>query len=259
MGREDKLEEALNQCLTRRAELLEITSSDTEGMLRLIHERIKEESGMKKWSTRNIIIAAAAICMLSTVTGIAAGKAAYTSAASSHKDRFAYGKLKDMEQKVGFATKAPETFSNGYTFEYGVPVFNKEMDEEENVIRTAESLGLTYKKDGMPDITIDIQSSGFYDGETPADETFSHGEITLGYSCDNYRFVPEDYQISQEEQALADAGDLYVSYGSSQVEDSRIQFVSWTDGEVHYTMMARDNAMTAEELVQMAGEIIDNK
>ncbi|MDY3232840.1 MAG: hypothetical protein SOX46_14920 [Clostridiaceae bacterium] len=259
MGREDKLEEALNQCLNRRAELLEVPSSDTEGILRLVHERIKEKSGMKKWSTRNIIIAAAAICMLSTVTGIAAGKAAYMSAASSHKDRFAYGQLKDMEQKAGFATKAPETFSNGYTFEYGVPVSNKEMDEEQNVIRTAESLGLTYQKDGMPDITIDIQSWGFYDGETTADETFSHGEITLGYRCDNYRFVPADYQISQEEQALVDAGDLYVSYGSAQVEDSRIQFVLWTEGEVHYIMMSKDNAMTAEELVQMAGEIIDNK
>ena len=56
-----------------------------------------------------------------------------------------------------------------------------------------------------------------------------------------------------------DAGDLYVSYGSAQVEDSRIQFVLWTEGEVHYIMMSKDNAMTAEELVQMAGEIIDNK
>ena len=42
MGREDKLEEALNQCLNRRAELLEVPSSDTEGILRLVHERIKE-------------------------------------------------------------------------------------------------------------------------------------------------------------------------------------------------------------------------
>ncbi len=259
MNRKDSLGMAVNRCLNRRAESLEVTSSDTERMRRLVHTKIEEEPRMKRWSAKRVIVTVAVICALSTVTAIAAGKVAYTSSSSSHNDKFSYGQIGEMAQKAGVAAKTPETFSNGYTFDYGVPVHNEAMDEERNVIRTAESLNLFYKKDGMPFISVDVNGTALYDGEEPADETFSHGEITLKYSCDQYRFVPPDYQISQEEQEKMDAGELYVSYGSDKVQDSRIQSVSWTDGSDRYIMMTMDSAMTAEELVQMAGEIIDNR
>lgn len=259
MNRNDTLEKALKRCLSRRAESIEVTSEDTERLRCLVHRKIEEESGMRKWNARKIVIMAAAVCMLGTVTAIAAGKVVFTASSSSHKDRFAYSQLGDMEQKNGFATKAPETFANGYTFEYGLPVHNEGRDEEQNVVKTAESLSLYYSKEGMPYINVDIQGTALYDQEGEADQTFSHGGITVGYGCDQYRFVPPDYQISQEEQALVDAGELFISYGSDKVENSQIQFVVWQDAGVRYCMLTSDNSITAEELAQMAGEIIDNK
>lgn len=258
MNREDKLGEALNRCLTRRAESLEVTSSDTERMRRLVHRTIEEESRMKKWSAKRVMITAAAICVLSTVTVIAAGKVAYTSGSSSLNDKFAYSQLKEKAQTAGLEINMPETFSNGYTYDYGIPVHNEAMDEEHNVVKTAESLSLTYKKEGEPSIIIDIQGTSFYEEEEAADETFSYGGTVLGYSCDQYRFVPPDYEISQEEQALIDAGDLYLSYGSSEVEDNQVQSLVWKEGDRHWTMLTFDNAITAEGMVQMAGEILDN-
>lgn len=258
MNRKDKLGEALNQCLATRAQLLEVTSSDTERMRRLVHRKIEENSNMRKWSAKKIIVATAAVCVLSTVTAIAAGKVAYTSGLSSMNDQFAYSQLGEKAQKAGIAVNMPETFSNGYTFDYGVPVHNEAMDEENNVVGKAQSLSLTYKKADMPYIVFSICGTNFYGEQEPRHKTFSHGEITLGYTCDQYRFVPPDYEISQEEQEQMDAGELYISYGTDQVENSQVQSVSWKDGDVWYSMLTFDNAITPEEMVQMAGEIIDN-
>lgn len=259
MNEDDRLEKALKDCLTRKAESITVTSEDTERLRPMVHRRIEEESGMRKWNARKIVITVAAVCMLGTVTAIAAGKVVFTTGSSSHNDRFTYSQLGTMEQKAGFVTKAPEAFANGYTFEYGLPVHNEGRDEEQNVIKTAESLSFQYGRQGMPQIAVEVKGTDLYDQEEEPDKTFSHGEITLGYSCDQYRFVPPDYQISQEEQALVDAGELFVSYGSDQVENNQIQFVVWQDAGVRYCMLTSDNSMTAEELVQMAGEIIDNK
>ena len=70
---------------------------------------------------------------------------------------------------------------------------------------------------------------------------------------------PPDYQVSEEEQALADAGKLNIGYGSPEVERTKSQTVYWEDGGVFYTMISFDNTMTAEEFAGMAGEIIDLK
>ena len=79
------------------------------------------------------------------------------------------------------------------------------------------------------------------------------------YRADQYLFVPPDYQVSEEEQARADAGELFVSYGTDQVENQVIKGVTWTDGGISYSMITFDSSLTPEEMVQMAGEVIDNQ
>ncbi|MFR5684583.1 MAG: hypothetical protein ACLUD1_11200, partial [Clostridia bacterium] len=65
--------------------------------------------------------------------------------------------------------------------------------------------------------------------------------------------------VSEEEQARADAGELFVSYGTDQVENQVIKGVTWTDGGISYSMITFDSSLTPEEMVQMAGEVIDNQ
>ena len=213
-----ELEEQIGRALCSRAESIQVTSADTERMRRSVHRKIEEESGMKKWNMKRVFVVAAAICVLGTITAVAAGKVAYTSGGGSHLDDFTYDKLGEMETKLGYTTNAPEVFSNGYRFDMGMPTHQDAMDQ-----------------------------------------VFEHNGITLNYTRDQYRFVPPDYQASDEEKAQEAAGELYISYGSDTVTDQVAQSMLWKDGEKVYIITAMDNPMTAQDMARMAGELIDNK
>ena len=74
---------------------------------------------MRKWSPRKIMVMAAAVCVIGSMTAVAAGKVTQISSHSSHANDFTYDKLGEMEAKLGFTTKAPETFSSGFCFSTG--------------------------------------------------------------------------------------------------------------------------------------------
>ena len=101
---------------------------------------------MKKWNMKRVFVVAAAICVLGTITAVAAGKVAYTSGGGSHLDDFTYDKLGEMETKLGYTTNAPEVFSNGYRFDMGMPTHQDAMDQDGNVIKSAESFLCITKK-----------------------------------------------------------------------------------------------------------------
>lgn len=257
--REDGLDAEISRALLRQAQSLQVTSADEERIRCSVHRKIEEESGMRKWNTRKIIVAAAAICVLGSITAIAAGKVTQSVGYSSRADDFTYDKLGEIETKLGFATKAPESFSNGYHFTTGTPGTWQDMDDEGNVVEQGEDISLYYAKDGMPEIFVMVQKKAAYEEEPPYAQTFDHDGIKIGFREDHYRFVPPNYQISAEEQAMMDAGELSMSYGSDQVEDKISQMVSWKDNGIRYDMLIWDSTLTAEDLAQMAGEIIDNK
>ena len=252
-------EEQISHALMKQAGSLQVTFADEERMRCSVHRKIEEESRMRKWSPRKIMVVAAAVCVIGSMTAVAAGKVTQSSSHSSHADDFTYDKLGEMETKLGFVTKAPETFANGFQFSTGVPADVSQMDDEGNVVQQGQDLNLTYKKSGMPDLFISAGNMDSYGEDSGQGQSFDHNGITIRYSADQYRFVPPNYQVSEEEQARMDAGELYISYGSDQVEDQVVKSVDWTDGGTHYNMLTFDGSLTAEEMVQMAGEVIDNK
>lgn len=252
------LEEQISRTLRQQAESVQVTSADAERMKGSVHRKIEEEKRMRRWSAKKVMITAVAVCVFGSITAVAAGRITSSVAHSSHDNDFTYDKLGEMETKLGIVTKAPEAFSNGYRFSTGVPVERSGMDESGNVVESGNDLSLNYKKDGMPDIYISVQKSSMFENEQWA-QSFDHNGITVGYRADQYRFVPPNYQITEEEQARVDAGELYVSYGSDEIEDEIIKNVYWEDEGIQYYITAMDSSLGAEDLIQMAGEIIDNK
>lgn len=252
-------EEQISHALMKQAGSLQVTFADEERMRCSVHRKIEEETGMRKWSPRKIMVMAAAVCVIGSMTAVAAGKVTQISSHSSHANDFTYDKLGEMEAKLGFTTKAPETFSSGFCFSTGVPVERSDMDEASNVVQKGEEVNLTYKKSGMPDIHLSVSNMENYGESGNTGQAFDHNGITVMYRADQYLFVPPDYQVSEEEQARADAGELFVSYGTDQVENQVIKGVTWTDGGISYSMITFDSSLTPEEMVQMAGEVIDNQ
>ena len=251
------LEVQIRRTLLRRAESLEVTSADEERMKRSVHQRIEEESGMRKWSARKIAVVAAAACVLGSMTAVAAGKITHVSSHSYHTNDFTYEKLGETEERLGFATKAPEAFNNGYRFSVGVPVEQSGMDEEGNPVEMGEAVSLTYKKKGQPDLFGSVEKSGPYGISGQADQVFDHNGIAIEFSEYEYRMVPPDYQVSEAEQAMVDAGELVIAYGSRKVENKVYQSLSWEEGGVHYNMDVFDSDLTADQMAGMAVEIIE--
>ncbi len=72
----------------------------------------------------------------------------------------------------------------------GMPTHQDAMDQDGNVIKSAESFSLHYKKDGSPDIFVTVQGTSLFEEEGQPDQVFEHNGITLNYTRDQYRFVP---------------------------------------------------------------------
>ena len=108
------LDNQIKNALKARARLAEAAAGDSAEMRRRVHERIKEESGMRRWSMRKIVVAAAAICVFGSMTAIAAGRIASVSSHSTHEEEITqYSQLAAMEVQVGVKTGAPQAVSNG--------------------------------------------------------------------------------------------------------------------------------------------------
>lgn len=260
---EDRLDQQIRNALNHRAESLPVTSRGAERLEVQVHRRIEEDWKMKKcktrqWSKKKVMVVVAAVCILGSITAVAAGKVTSSSSFSSHNDEVKeYAKVKDLVNGLGFQAKTPESFSNGYKFGSAMPVHDEGMDDDGNVVMTGNSIHVTYKKDGAPDVNITVQESSFYDSQENVLQTFQYKGINLRYSSDNYLFVPPDYELTAEEQAQADAGELYVSYGTDQVERNSVNTLSWEDGGHLYMALSFDNPMSPDEYYQMACEIID--
>lgn len=257
----EELERELGRILSQKACALQPDQEQTARMQRRVHRKIEEEAMMKHWNMKRMILTAAAICVLGSMTAIAAGRVTHTIGGSSRNDEFtSYDQLDGVVKELGFEAKAPESFSNGYAFESGVPGHSRGVDDAGNVVKETGTLMVSYHKEGMPDISLHISGTAMYDEDTGTyDQTVQYGEITLKYTCDHYRFVPEGYEVSEEEQKQMDEGELYISYGASQVEDKECKALSWREEGIPYSFIAFDNEMTAEELFQMAREVIDTK
>jgi hypothetical protein len=82
--------------------------------------------------------------------------------------------------------------------------------------------------------------------------------VTLSYSSQKYKFVPADYQLTEQDKKAQESGEIMFTYGSDAVQDSIVQNVTWTDSEgISYDLMASDSKLQQTDLTAMAKEIVD--
>ena len=196
----------------------------------------------KTWSWKKVLVTAAAVCVVGSVTAIAAGRIVGVESHSSWKE--AVNKYTDAQKM-------------GEEMDLALPVHASGQDEEGNSVKEWTGMDLIYQKEGQPNMNINVEQAQEAEGYAAGDENFDYNGIQLSYSKEHYRFVPPDYQVSEEEQAQMDAGELVISYGSPEVEDSEIQSLNWQTDGISYGLMIFDSTITPAELVQMAEEMIE--
>jgi hypothetical protein len=84
------------------------------------------------------------------------------------------------------------------------------------------------------------------------------GNVTVNYYLDHYRYVPDDYELSEEDRIWEQQPGNYIAYGSEVLEETSIAFLSWSVDEIYYSIMDSDTAESPEFLFSMAEVLINN-
>lgn len=210
------------------------------------------------WSKRFVAVAR---CRAIAVTGAICGQAAWAAFSvragltSVWICRGTQAHLAD----AGVALTLPDKIGE-YTFSYGSDVdttARNDMGETEKV----SEVDATYTKDGAElNLSAHKSYTVFTEDEmenpVPATTAEVNG-VTLTYRDAHYRFVPDDYEKSDEEKQQEKNGELVISYyGSDEVEDKMFQSVLWEQDGVTYLISGFDTGLDAQTMFDMAAELV---
>lgn len=223
----------------------------------LINRVNREEKNMRSFRIKKVAIVAIACALCLVPVAFAAGQ---VTSLVSHSNIFNrckdYSKLEKQEEKLGYKVNVIEEFSNGYKFDEMEVQDVKGMDDTNNVVETYKELCVEYfNKEGKNVALFAEQRHAEGEDRKPV-KTLQCEDTTLNYYLDTYKFVPVDYELTEEDKKNEEREDYYISYGSDEVEISMASFVTWEKDGVYYNLLTFDTDMTADEMLQMATELL---
>ena len=217
-------------------------------------------NGKRFTGKRVAIIAAAAVLALALGIGTLAYSGVIGSWSSGSSLANAYTALPTAERAMrdgGYVPALIGEFENGYAFAGGTVVSNV-LEEElgSGAIERFKSFSFEYEKGGDR-VYLDqmrYESKMNDGGEVIA----TVGGIDIRYNSYRNRFVDADYQLTPEEQAARDAGEIVFSFGIEDPVIHVVQSAIWSDGDMHDCLLQIDGALGPEDLAEMAAEVIAN-
>lgn len=251
-----KLDQMIGDTLKNAAEGI----SAPENMKVSVKVRMNENKGkFIKWSGLKKGMVATVAALAVVVTGaLASGQIAGIIGHSSSNEKLSYEDTQASLKEIAPESNIPEAFSAGYQFENARHIYGGAQDEGGNIVQDIEELSATYSN-GSAEIMLNIVGKGkeVFDASN-AQQTKEINGITVQYIKSEFMFVPTDYELSTEEQAQVDAGEITVSYGADKVEYKTYEQACWLKDNAMYTLfgMEKDLDLGADFLFAMAEEVI---
>lgn len=228
----------------------------------------EKEAVIMKFQKRKVALAAAVIVAIGSITCYATGKMTGLMVGSSHLTEVSeYSGLAAAEEKAGFETGMPETFSSGYVFKNVNTGEGKAVDAEGNGIPGTEYIDvfMTYEKDGseitasiMPELKEEPAEEA--EAKAPeASETREIGGITVSYYETTMKVVPPDYELTEQDKKDMENSNFTISYGSDQVYVQKVRSIDWKADGKAYNLLDMEGAVDAGTLFSMAQDVIEGK
>lgn len=220
-----------------------------------IEFRQKKNSPIFNWrsSKRLIAIVAIAAAFLIGTTAFAIG--IFASGWFSGKvAEFEQSSTQQFIREEGYKPIHIQSFSNGYIYSRGHVLENQINDAELGVVDTFKSTTFEYEKNG--DLLYFTQEKSGFPVNQFGTLFESYKGIELWYYSYINKFVPDGYEMSEEEKEAESRGELIITYGPEEISSVRVSSLSWCVDGINYNLMQTDGKLSAEELCRMAREII---
>lgn len=216
-----------------------------------------KEIKMRKLNKRNIVVIAVAACMMLGTTAFAASRISeyrvWGDPGTATSDyQITQGNAEELEITLGI----PEGFSNGYEFHISNINGMDCYDDNGNVMAEGGSLVVTYTKSDCPDIQLYVDPLFEAGDYSEALESKEINGVNVYYSRDIYKFVPPDYELTEEDQQNMESGHYNISYGSGEVEVKVYEGIFFENDNKIYNMFCWDGMMTPDEWFDMAEELL---
>ena len=216
----------------------------------------KEGHYMKSKKKISLIAIAAALALGVTVFATSGIVTTWFSSSSSIPEYKSLPSAEQVKSDIGYEPVLIDTFENGYTFKEGSVINNNLADESGNSVEKFKSVSFEYEKNG--DRVIFSQDKFNSESGTEGEIISTVAGTDIYYFSYTNKFVPPDYKMTDEDKKAEENGELVFSYGSSKVEISEVQSVTWRNNGILYQLLQIDGNLSADELVSMAEEIISN-
>ncbi len=229
-------------------------------------EHSERKGSDMRFKKRKLVLAAAAVMMIGSITCIAAGKMAGSMVGSSHLTEVReYSGLADAEKKTGLETGMPESFSNGYQFQYVNTGDGAAVDADGNPIPGTEytDIFVSYEKDGngiLASVTPKLKGmEESSEGMPEAKEVREIGGVSVSYLETTMKVVPPDYELTEQDKKDMENPNFGISYGSDEVKVQEVHSMEWRTEDQAYSLVDITGTAGAEEMFSMAEEIIEGK
>lgn len=219
------------------------------------NEVMKNNQTNRTFSIKKIAIASIAAVMLLGTTAFAASQiTSLISVSSANSDYTALPSQETMAADLGFEAKLVEQFANGFQFDSAHIVYSQGLDDAGNSLVNFKELNLIYQNGGED---ILLSTTDYILENTVYDATHQYQGITLYETNSKIKFVPENYELTEQEKQDERDGLYSISEGSSQVEFHEYLHLQWVQDGIFYSFMATDSDMSSDEVLAMAYELID--
>lgn len=253
------------QMRERMAEELDAVelNKDTENrILNEIHNQVRKERRtiMKYPKKRLIIIVAAAIAAIGTMTAIAAGRIVGLSSGSKGTEAVhsAQELMAQAKQSLGADLYIAESLSDGSAFAQGYVKEVEGQDENGNTVMSYPEINAHYGTGGEFFLTAHKTVSGLPEEPMTAQTVINYNGVELTAKEDQYLFLPPDAEPSEADLKLQEEGKLAISYGSQTEEREVFRHIGWTRDGVEYLLSTFEDT-SLDEMIGMAKAYIDGK
>lgn len=208
-------------------------------------------------SMKKIVAAVIAACVIIPTGVFAAGKiTGYASSSASDKNYSSYDDMGKAEKYAGYDIESSASLGDGFVFSsMSVSTIDK-TDDEYNTVGSFKAFCIEYS-DGTNTIDANINQIQPENESASAMETKQSGDITLKFYTDHYKFVPADYELTEEDKQNEEQEHYYISYGTNEIEEHDYQYVSWEKDGLNYSLSAKDLSLTSDEMFGMAEKYLE--